>query len=193
MVIALFLAITTSNPTGHNNRWYYGGMDLFIRLLEGGAIILALWLFLDATRRAFAIIRVWWQEPNALPRASSAHLRLGLAPALLAFLIFTGATDWPLRLRFALSRPALRAAADAQLAVGHGTYEPQWIGLYYVSAVLLSNSGGVFLDTCSVDHMNRPPVSRVGFYLDGPPRRNRQVPYRFVNLGSGWSAAIWDG
>jgi hypothetical protein len=70
---------------------------------------------------------------------------LGVAPFVMTF------TWWPLRLAFAVSRPALDRLADAA-AAGTAQRGPQWAGLFWVERIAVDReSGNVGLITMDAD------------------------------------------
>jgi hypothetical protein len=67
-----------------------------------------------------------------------------VVPPLVVILMFSG--DWPMRLRFAISRPAFERAARAAL-VGNPPATPGWVGSYYVERVYAAPEGIVYFQT----------------------------------------------
>jgi len=76
-------------------------------------------------------------------------LACGTMPALRLWAMFGSAvavalsvalTHWPLRLTFAVSRPALERLAD-RLEAGETVSSPQWAGLFYVRKAEINHGG----------------------------------------------------
>jgi hypothetical protein len=79
------------------------------------------------------------------------HLWL-VAPMCAAVILTSAATRWPLRARFALSRPALEEAALACVSGEPTPRCPRWIGLYRVLAIRSGGPGVVRLATGAALH-----------------------------------------
>lgn len=74
-----------------------------------------------------------------------ARARWCVLPICALLLVSASVSDWPLQLRFRLSRPALETAAHAHLAKAAGNRKPGWVGLYYFDHVLEDEAGVGFM------------------------------------------------
>lgn len=74
------------------------------------------------------------QQPEKSPK------KWAVAPLCLAVLLSIGVFDFPLRIRFALSRPALERAAEAYLDGTRTNTGGQWIGLFRVEKISVNKS-----------------------------------------------------
>lgn len=55
--------------------------------------------------------------------------------AVIGFLLSVGTSSWPLKLRYALSRPAFERLAARLEADGENSAPPQWVGLCYIQRI----------------------------------------------------------
>ncbi|TWT42054.1 hypothetical protein RAS1_31810 [Phycisphaerae bacterium RAS1] len=91
------------------------------------------------------LVRIAIRLTDSSRRASSPEKpargrhRWVILPLCAILLISAGLTEWPLRLRFRLSRGALERAAKAALA-GRPPHCPRLIGAYYVERVMVSGT-----------------------------------------------------
>ncbi|HRX86169.1 MAG TPA: hypothetical protein P5572_14200 [Phycisphaerae bacterium] len=134
--MTLIVVLGVSNPGG------YIWMTLWVCAMGGplGALGLILWYGVHC-------------GAYGLARSRGLHLRrtkrawLGWITTPLAVLIMLSAilTDWPLRARFALSRPSFQSAAQAAVS-GTSSRRIRFVGLYFVERTRVEN-GDVYFET----------------------------------------------
>jgi len=156
-----YLLVATSNPAFLADVDFAYFEAYALRVVNVCAIGVVLFAGCRSVRTGYARNHMRAQLAEWLPADNRRRRRvIGVCAVVGASLLI----PWTLWIRFELSRPAFERAAQQQLAIGLGTFEPRWVGLYRVSGIFLYPRGLVMLDTSWVSHEKRKYTERVGFY-----------------------------
>ncbi len=79
------------------------------------------------------------------PYRGAGRWRWYAIPVLILIASSSVLTDWPVRLRFWMSRSALESAARMHVATGTSMTQPQWIGVYRIEEIVTSADGVFFV------------------------------------------------
>lgn len=99
------------------------------------------------------------------------------APVVTIVVVIALVTNWPEKLRFALSVSAFNNALTKIQTKDPASVPGQWIGLYYVTRVSRQVDGALFLEV----GLDLTDIVGLVFRGSGPPT---QVPHR--DMGFGW-------
>jgi hypothetical protein len=142
--------------------------------------IIWLCLLIDWGLRLYACSTASSAARDVRPRWAPRGVWL-LAPICIVAIVAAVGTSWPLRVRFAISRPALERAAAEALA-GRNPAGDRWIGLYYVERIEAPGNTAFWFRT------GDGFIDPVGFEYDlssaGPRGRG-------LRLTTHWRVAEW--
>lgn len=139
---------------------------------------------------AFAYSHESERDPRVRPKG---RWRWVVLPICAVFCGSATVTQWPLWLRFELSRPAFERAARKQLQISDVSDDgPCWIGLYYVRRIARTPTPAVFF---VVDDGSREARQAWAMWTDGeggfafrPAGRHARSK---IDFGGGWYGDVW--
>jgi hypothetical protein len=153
------------------------------------APLIGLWLVVDFLVRLDALLATRWRDgtPPVVAHSRS-RARWFALPVAVLLVISAGKVDWPVRLRFELSRQAFEYTAQAMLNGTATQTGPQWIGLYHVRRVRLDQGNIVQFDL-GVNFL--APWAGFEYWPTAPPPPDTSVRTRIEHVTDDWYAVEW--
>ena len=161
--------------------------------------LLSIVMFVGAPFFVFAYIRraiaCYKAKNDGLPKPSDFkiyHRRNWIGLLLpIAIVLSTFIYNWPLKLRWELSKPAFDATVKVIETGKPAPATPRWIGAYYVYRVDVYVEQGTFVGFITGDTIGDPCGFEYSF--SGQPVGTIYSPFQYidVDLGAGWSEREW--